>query len=250
MSRKNSIKQPQISSNFLPHVQHTTVDNEWSKHINENGIIYYYNELTGASAWLAPCFICGDTSERYCMDCKSSFCARDYESYHTIKLSDGAFHKWLTQEPSEAYLANHVDELKEGEVHCIECNTRVATRMCLECWDAYCNKCFSSVHHIGYLKFHKSISYARARCNWMKLRRPHDQADLYMNGQTGEITPERPEEFKSDLEKVLETNIATHEIALKENQELIKKIQAECARSKAERDQLLLAQNQTESAES
>ena len=86
---------PQITANFLPSVQHPAADDEaaWSRHVNEEGFIYYYNEVTGESSWLEPCFICGETSMQYCVDCKKAFCTKDFEAYHLVKVQDGAFHK-------------------------------------------------------------------------------------------------------------------------------------------------------------
>ena len=45
----------------------------------------------------------------------------------------------------------------------------------------------------GYLKTHKAAAYSRAKCNWMKIRKPKHEPELYCNGKTGEVTAEMPE---------------------------------------------------------
>ena len=126
------------------------------------------------------------------------------------------------------------------------------------------------------------MAYSRAKCNWMKIRKPKNEPDLYLNGKTGEITAEQPEasriynhhvcacihtcihtyihtyihiltntteiycaqEFQSELERALESNLAAHEVTLLANQELVAKLRVECASNKQQRDDLLRKQAQ------
>ena len=92
------MSKPQVTANFLPAVQHPVENDEaaWSRHVNEEGFIYYYNEVTGESSWLEPCFICGEPSAQYCLDCKKAFCSKDFEAFHLVKVQDGAFHKVIS----------------------------------------------------------------------------------------------------------------------------------------------------------
>ena len=62
----SEMSKPQVTANFLPAVQHPVENDEaaWSRHVNEEGFIYYYNEVTGESSWLEPCFICGEPYRR------------------------------------------------------------------------------------------------------------------------------------------------------------------------------------------
>jgi hypothetical protein len=54
------------------------------------------------------------------------------------------------------------------------------------------------------------------------------------------------QEFKSELERALESNLSSHEVTLRANQELIQRLRAECERSKQQRDDLLRRQTQTQ----
>ena len=41
------------------------------------------------------------------------------------------------------------DELAEGQAHCVECDSSVATRVCDQCGDGYCERCFIRTHKRG-----------------------------------------------------------------------------------------------------
>ena len=45
------------------------------------------------------------------------------------------------------------DELKPGEIYCLECSKKPCAITCLECWDSYCKDCFKYTHASGNLKY-------------------------------------------------------------------------------------------------
>lgn len=92
------------------------------------------------------------------------------------------YHQWTTVEIEKRA------ELKGDEEYCIECHLKVATKVCSECWDCYCTKCFDLVHHVGALKLHKVLPYRRARSTWYTVRKGAGEADYYVNGETKETT--------------------------------------------------------------
>lgn len=125
----------------------------WIRCMDINQSVYYYNNKTGESTWLAPCAICYKTSDKYCVDCKVSYCDLHFYLKHkdinsniseksTTSSNNNAIinkaHQWMAKELPQQ------EVLKPHEVYCIECNLKRATKMCTECWDAYCNKCFET----------------------------------------------------------------------------------------------------------
>eukprot|EP01035_Chromulina_nebulosa_P049117 gene49117-66689_t len=50
----------------------------WIRLANEKKEIYYYNIITEAYSWLAPCTICGEMSQKWCNECAKSFCDAHY----------------------------------------------------------------------------------------------------------------------------------------------------------------------------
>lgn len=94
------------------------------------------------------------------------------------------------------------EELKAGEIYCLECKKRAGAVTCLECWDTYCKECFKYTHASGNLKYHKTQAFHRAKKGWMCVKsRSVDEADYYVNGSTGITTYEKPEELMSSDEK-------------------------------------------------
>lgn len=142
----------------------------WIRALDTNLAVYYYNSKSGESTWLAPCTVCYKNGERWCMQCNLSFCEKHYLKKHKY-LDDAEEHTWSNQEKDTTR-----EELKDltQEEYCIECNLKVANRVCKECWDAYCAPCFAIVHHVGHLKTHTALSYARAHQDWYTVRR-YDQ---------------------------------------------------------------------------
>ncbi|CAE7646412.1 Wbp4 [Symbiodinium microadriaticum] len=119
------------------------VTDAWIRNINERGQVYFYNQQTEESRWLPPCCCCGKEAERWCSECCAAYCVEDYVNIHNPETDeDMASHTWSAAELSK-------DVLKAGQVYCIECKKRAATKVCLTCWDNYCSECFKFVHHVG-----------------------------------------------------------------------------------------------------
>lgn len=212
----------------------------WVRTLDGDKKIYYYNTMTGESTWLAPCQICFRTGEKWCLDCKSTYCDKHYAKIHRNE-KDPEYetlrkHKWSKNE-----LGQEREPLeKSDDVYCIECNMKVATKLCDVCWDPYCSKCFDLVHHVGYLKQHKGINIHRAKLQWYCVRQQEPEPDYYINGATGEKTYEKPKELMTELEKILTENFFTHKEAAEEYVKQIEELQFELEKTKYEKDQLLL----------
>lgn len=206
---------------------------QWIRNINERGQVYYYNQLTGESKWLPPCCHCGKDAERWCTDCCLSYCVEDYKNIHESAEGEEngmGEHTWAVAELEK-------EVLKPGQVYCIECKKRVCTRVCLTCWDFYCDPCFKYVHHIGDLKHHETTSYARAKKGWMAIK-PKDKGEkmYYLNGATGETTYEKPVELMTEAEKITYENFINHREAAEKYVKTIEKLQFELETLKYERD--------------
>ena len=115
--------------------------NKWLKQLDDRQNVYYYNMQTQESSWLPPCTLCGDQSEKWCQECDTAYCDQHYDEFHCLDdepdddNKDLREHKW-------SLVQYEKDVLKPGDIYCLECKRRVAQRMCLECWDAYCDECF------------------------------------------------------------------------------------------------------------
>jgi hypothetical protein len=212
----------------------------WVRTMDAQKKIYYYNTMTAESTWLAPCQICFRTGEKWCLDCKSTYCDKHYAKIHRNE-KDGDYESLRKHRWSKNELGNDRETLEQpDDVYCIECNMKVATKLCDICWDAYCTKCFDLVHHVGFLKEHKGINIRRAKMQWYCVRQKEPEPDYYINGVTGDKTYEKPMELMTELEKILMENFNTHKIAAEEHVQQIEQLQFELEKAKYERDQLLL----------
>lgn len=207
---------------------------KWIQQKDDRGNIYYYNMHSQESSWLPPCNTCGNQAERWCFDCNLSYCERDYEKLHNAEEDeDMAKHTWaLTQVERE--------NLKPGDIYCLECKRRVAKRMCLECWDAYCDECFRYTHASGALKYHKTAAYRKIKSGWMCIKgKLPGESDYYLNGQTGETTYEKPYELMSTDEKLYYDNFQAHKKAADDYIKTIEKLQYDLESASFERDSIL-----------
>jgi hypothetical protein len=212
----------------------------WVRMVDANKTIYYYNTLTGESQWLAVCNVCFHNGEKWCMNCKQSYCDKHYAKKHrNEKDPEHALlrkHKWSKNE-----LALEQEALEQpGDEYCIECNLKPATKLCDTCWDAYCSRCFDLVHHVGQLKQHKGINYRRAKLQWYCVHLPPPASDIYVNGTTGERTYEKPDALMTSMEKILTENFNTHKVAAEEYSKKIEELQFELEKARYERDKLTL----------
>eukprot|EP01031_Cornospumella_fuschlensis_P034195 gene34195-41393_t len=156
----------------------------WVRCMDVGHNIYYYNSHTGDTAWLGPCVICYKHSDKWCQDCHTQYCDKHFAKKHNTQAIDpvdpanvdevkNMRHKWSTKEiptKQELQSANNLNQPK-----CIECNIKAPTKMCLECWDPYCNACFDVVHHVGSLKYHKVGLYHEVMKGWVGVRNPPSQ---------------------------------------------------------------------------
>lgn len=226
---------------------------EWERLVDEAKNVYYIHTPSGETDWLPPCCRCGDFSTKFCIGCAASYCDKDWEKVHNKpiksmyterqlnKLNEFKEHKTATTEP---YSANFLKEKLDSnlhEVHCIECTMKKATKMCLECWDAYCTDCYKNIHHVGALKYHRVVPYSRAVLGWVRIQKFGAEPDIYRDGASGNTTVERPEEFLSELEIVYRDSTVLFETENKKNKAIMKKLEAELEEVKKERDGLLIS---------
>lgn len=225
----------------------------WSRvEESENHLVYYRNNLNEIR-WLQDCKTCGKGSEKWCLQCGSSYCEKDFVKVHcadmkqvsdpivlreysrTAKIdrSQFLFHQWAPREmPLEENTINS-DEL------CIHCKRIKASKLCAECWDPYCQRCFELVHHIGGLKDHKPLNMTRAKLAWFILpNHENPNHDLYINGFTGENRSDKPPELMSDLERVLSQNWTNHRKAKEEYFSVVEDLRAQLDIAIVERDKV------------
>lgn len=220
---------------------------KWVRSLDQNQTVYYYNTATGESSWLAPCNVCFKNADKYCVDCKLSYCDKHHEKRHRkIKRGETA-HTWTTQEAD-----TEKEELpSDGDLqeYCIECQLKIATKLCDECWDPYCDRCFTLVHHVGALLHHNGHNYHRAKKSWYVVRKFGQGPDYYVDGEhNNESTFDKPEILMTELEKTLLGNFKVHQAAAEGYVKQIEELQFELEKAKYERDQLMvenaaLAQN-------
>eukprot|EP00605_Chrysophyceae_sp_TOSAG23-4_P000966 GSChrysophyteH1.ASY1.ANO1.1066.1 assembled CDS len=215
---------------------------KWLRQMDERANVYYYNMETQESSWLPPCNICGDASEKHCQNCEAAYCDRCFDEFHRLDDSDDPddeeqselrLHAWSLVEYEK-------DILKPGEIYCIECKRRNANRMCLQCWDAYCDVCFRYTHHTGNLKYHKSMPYKKAKHGWMCVKaKSAGDSDYYVKGDTGQTTYEKPWELMTENEQRLYNDFLSHQKAATEHIETIRNLQIKLEEASFERDSIL-----------
>lgn len=213
---------------------------KWVKNRDEKGNIYYYNLKTAESRWLPPCCCCSGESHKWCVDCGVAYCSADFSGTHfesggsegsrspffVAGISD---HKWTPCEVER-------EQLSKGEAYCPACKKRACKKLCVTCWDYYCDECFEYTHNVGSLRTHRSIGYAEAKQGWVCVKSivPGEQ-DYYINGKTGETTYIKPEELLTSNEKLLLDNFKIHRQAAETHVKTIEKLQYELEALRYER---------------
>ncbi len=208
------------------------VEDTWIRQKDDRNNIYYYNMLTGESSWLPPCVVCGDQADRYCGNCQVAYCEKHYDDLHGEDAEDEDYktHVWALTEYEK-------EELKRGEVYCLECKKKAAAVTCLECWDSYCKECFKYTHASGHLKYHKTANFHKAKKGWMCVKATSvDDADYYVNGQTGVTTYEKPLELMTVDERMYFDQFVSHRDQMQEFIEKISSLQHELEDTSYERD--------------
>lgn len=204
----------------------------WIRSLDPQKNIYFYNARTGESSWLGPCGICCKPADKYCIDCGTSLCDKDFKKRHE-KRSRQKHHWQLTDIPNPS-------KLKQNEVYCLECSLKTATIMCMDCWDGYCPSCFDIVHFVGALKHHKRMPYLEAKRGWICVHGESiKDVEYYVNGETGVSTYEKPIELMSPLEKRLHKEFKKAEAAAQKAVTEIEQLQFEVEGTKFERDKVL-----------
>lgn len=252
----------------------------WTRCMDINNSIYYYNTHTGESTWLPPCSICYKHSDKWCQDCGTAFCDKHFAKKHNNTMSTDLVrvedlqalktsrHRWSAREmPSRKEIQTYNDvEI----VKCIECCMKRATKMCLECWDPYCVQCFEIVHHVGALKLHAHGLYDEVTKGWYCVRtgrqgEEEEEEEMggdevvvansssqskhsskkkpdryYIHGGSKESTYEKPLDLMSPLERTLWKNWQSHQQAAEQYVVQIEDLQFELEKVKYERDQLMI----------
>lgn len=221
-------KEKKHRKSTAPHLPNINRNIEWVRSFDQQHNIYYYNTTTGESTWLAPCSHCQKAADKWCLDCKLSYCDHDFSKRH--KKDETLKHKWQFKEVLDAA------QLPPGEEYCIACMRKAAFKICLDCWDPYCLTCFGLVHHVGALKMHKSMPYARAKLGWMTVLQHGNAPDVYVHGETKEIRTDKPDELLSDFEKITIENTKNFREATIEHKARIEVLLAELVVVEKERD--------------
>lgn len=205
---------------------------QWIRNMDERANVYYYNQQTGETRWLPPCVICGFDSERFCGDCGTAYCEKDYDVMHSgPNAAQGmSSHMWALTEYAK-------ERLDPGQVYCVECKRHAAKKMCTTCWDAYCEECCISVHHTGALRLHKFIPYKKAKKGWICVKGGSTgDPDYYVNGTSGETSYEKPTSLMTEQELVYYNNFKTHKDAADKHVKKIDELQFSLEAATYERD--------------
>lgn len=201
----------------------------WIRAVDDEKAVYFYNVQSGESAWLGPCATCCKPSNKYCVDCKSAYCDPHFKKRHEKKSRQK--HHWQIADPPD------IPKIRADAVFCIECSLKIATTMCMDCWDAYCPDCFRIVHRIGALWYHPQMPYQEARKGWIRVRGASiKDPDTYTNGTTGVTTYEKPYELMNPVERKLHRQFKRVEAAAAEAVDEIAKLQFQVEQTKFERD--------------
>ena len=234
--RGDSFELPLIS-------QDNSVANDagWTRCIDKSNNVYYVNNINGESAWLAPCCSCLKPSDKWCLQCRSAYCKKDFARVHVHThttegkdTSDRSKHRWNFQELKEP------PRLEKDEAICISCDRNIGRKMCMDCWDPYCQPCFKAAHHNGALRQHRALPYQRAKLGWVFVRSDGRLSDYYINGETGTATQDKPVEMMTDVEKVMLKSCEVYASASKGHIELIEKLRLELVRAELDRDNALI----------
>eukprot|EP00949_MAST-11_sp_MAST-11-sp1_P003793 g3793.t1 len=176
------------------------------------------------------CSECGKRlAEEHCKDCDDSYCHGCFGTLHATgrKVShlSSEINPWLR------------DELAEGQAHCVECDSSVATRVCDQCGDGYCERCFIRTHKRGKKALHTWRTWEEAQTPWEEFFDEDQQRPIYYNTLTKERTYDKPPALLWGTERMafLEKEEArrmmneSQDDAMKALQEQILQLQAEKA---------------------
>jgi hypothetical protein len=207
----------------------------WIRTVDENENIYYYNVKSGESAWLRPCRICYRSSDKFCRECSVSYCERHFVKLHANDAGGEGFsaHHWQVKEEGSR------DEIGPEDEYCISCLTKKATKMCTECWDGYCSRCFPLAHSSGHLKTHQATNFKLAKQGWYKTRRNGKGSDYYYNGTSKESTYEKPPDLMNTVERQYYDNFTEYKNQADSNVKKIEELQYELERLKFSKDSMV-----------
>lgn len=218
----------------------------WVKNVDHKGNVFYYNQLTEASAWFPPCSRCGKAeARRVCFDCgHNHFCEPCFNCDHPADDPIKSKHTWRGADSDK-------DELASGERHCIVCQTKKATLMCKDCRpDAYCSECFRTSHSHGRLADHSTVPFEEARKGWQVVEgRVDGEQTYYFNATTGESTHEKPGELMLKDELFQHRRFKEFEHAANKYCAQVDKLQIDIERLQYERDTTLMARAKEREAE-
>lgn len=218
----------------------------WVKNFDNKGNVFYYNQLTQASAWFPPCSRCGKAeARRVCFDCGHlHFCEPCFDREHSADDPIKSKHTWRGADADK-------EELESGERHCIVCQSKKATLMCSDCRpDVYCNECFRTSHTHGRLADHSTVLFDEARKGWQLVEgRVAGEQTYYFHATTGESTHEKPEALMLKDELFQHRRFKEFEHAANKYCAQVDKLQIEIERLKYEKDTTMFAQAKEREAE-
>jgi len=219
------------SHDHEPHSCKPVHHDYWIRTVDINESIFYYNVKTGENSWLMPCCICYRVAEKFCLECSASFCERHFIKRHE---NNGDDHHWKIKEEGNR------EELKVDEEYCISCLVKRATKMCTECWDPFCTKCFQLVHSVGYLKTHNSENYYTSKQNWHVIKRNGKGSDYFFHGTTKVSTYEKPPELMNRTERQYYDDFMKYKMEADNNVDQIDALQFELEKLRFSKDSMVV----------
>eukprot|EP00948_MAST-09A_sp_MAST-9A-sp1_P001995 g1995.t1 len=155
---------------------------DWEEIESENGVVYYFNKITGESSWDPPkgwkvkekekdtrmipkdmCEKCVTTrATRKCVDCDMAYCFDCFAKHHrTGKQLRHKVNVYTSAMKSDPFKCCN-DNAPDTGMPCV----RDARRLCKQCDLFYCELCYEDLHKIGDMAKHSYTAFKEnaARC--------------------------------------------------------------------------------------
>jgi len=136
-----------------------------------------------------------DFAVKSCQECGDVFCHNCCEEVHSY--GNMQKHHFTEIEVYDKEL------LKGDELHCLECDTRRADRICDQCGDWFCENCFAATHSKGRRSRHTWTPWGKGGVStgWEEFWDEDKQMYVYFNKNTKESRSTKPPELMWGTER-------------------------------------------------
>ena len=162
-------------------------------HTNGQLAMHKYTEFKPGSQICVECdadfatIDCKECGDLFCESCSKRIHAKGEMAGHSLKPLD----IWVRA------------ILGEDEEYCAECEARVATRVCDQCSDPFCDVCFDNLHSKGLRKKHTWTAYndTGLASGWQEYWDEDEKKYIYFNTKTKERQTTKPIELMALAER-------------------------------------------------